>query len=255
MSTKTRRFYWLRLMTDFFSQPKIKKMRKDCGDTCVLIYLKMQLSSLKNDGILAFEGIEDDFANEIALTLDEEVENARTALEFMLAQGMILDNGDDTYCLPETQGLIGSEGMSAERMRNYRERHKKMSQCDNDVTQPLQVGDVEKEKREEIREETKEEEIVAQICLSDGTNYEITGSQSTIWQQAYPDLNVRSELLQAAAWCKANPTRRKSRAGIERFIVSWLGRSQKQKNEAEVTNERKHTESNEIESSSSARLW
>ena len=251
MSTKTRRFYWLRLMTDFFSQPKIKKMRKDCGDTCVLIYLKMQLSSLKTDGVLTFEGIEDEFVNEIALTLDESVDDVKVTLNFMLTQGMILDNGDETYCLPETQGLIGSEGMSAERMRNYRERHKKMSHCDNDVTQPLQVGDVEKENREE----TKEEEIVAQICLSDGTNYEITGSQSTIWQQAYPDLNVRSELLQAAAWCKANPTRRKSRAGIERFIVSWLGRSQKQKNEAEVTNERKHTESNEIESSSSARLW
>lgn len=251
MSTKTRRFYWLRLMTDFFSQPKIKKMRKDCGDTCVLIYLKMQLSSLKTDGALTFEGIEDEFVNEIALTLDESVDDVKVTLNFMLTQGMILDNGDETYCLPETQGLIGSEGMSAERMRNYRERHKKMSHCDNDVTQPLQVGDVEKENREE----TKEEEIVAQICLSDGTNYEITGSQSTIWQQAYPDLNVRSELLQAATWCKANPTRRKSRAGIERFIVSWLGRSQKQKNEAEVTNERKHTESNEIESSSSARLW
>ena len=251
MSTKTRRFYWLRLMTDFFSQPKIKKMRKDCGDTCVLIYLKMQLSSLKTDGVLTFEGIEDEFVNEIALTLDESVDDVKVTLNFMLTQGMILDNGDETYCLPETQGLIGSEGMSAERMRNYRERHKKMSHCDNDVTQPLQVGDVEKENREE----TKEEGIVAQICLSDGTNYEITGSQSTIWQQAYPNLNVRSELLQAAAWCKANPTRRKSRTGIERFIVSWLGRSQKQKNEAEATNERKHTESNEIESSSSARLW
>jgi len=99
------------------------------------------------------------------------------------------------------------------------------------------------------------ESAVANILLNNNTYYQICNQEYEQLQQAYPDLNVRSELLRAAAWCKANPTRRKSRAGIERFIVSWLGRSQKQKNEAEVTNERKHTESNEIESSSSARLW
>lgn len=99
------------------------------------------------------------------------------------------------------------------------------------------------------------ESAVTNILLNDNTYYQICNQEYEQLQQAYPDLNVRSELLQAAAWCKANPTRRKSRENIERFIVSWLGRSQKQKNEAEVTNERKHTESNEVESASSARLW
>lgn len=98
------------------------------------------------------------------------------------------------------------------------------------------------------------ENTVANILLNDNTYYQICNQEYEQLQQAYPDLNVRSELLRAAAWCKANPTRRKSRAGIERFIVSWLGRSQKQKTEKEASDE-KHTGNNEIESSSSARLW
>lgn len=132
------------------------------------------------------------------------------------------------------------------------------TECIQDVSKMETQVRIDKDSIAEDRKDVGAEDgenTVANILLNDNTYYQICNQEYEQLQQAYPDLNVRSELLRAAAWCKANPTRRKSRAGIERFIVSWLGRSQKQKNEAEVTNERKHTESNEIESSSSARLW
>ena len=84
------RFYWLKLMSDFFTQPKIKKLRRIAGgDTYTVIYLKMQLLSLKNGGIIPFEGIEETFADELALTMDETPENVQATLIFMESQGLI----------------------------------------------------------------------------------------------------------------------------------------------------------------------
>ena len=58
----SKRYYWLKLKDDFFTQKEIKKLRRIAGgDTFTIIYLKLQLLSLKNDGKLVFEGVEDDF--------------------------------------------------------------------------------------------------------------------------------------------------------------------------------------------------
>ena len=71
-----KKYYWLKLKDDFFTQPKIKKLRRIAGgDTYTIIYLKMQLLSLKNEGRLLWEGTEDNFVDEIALCIDEGVRN------------------------------------------------------------------------------------------------------------------------------------------------------------------------------------
>lgn len=139
---ENKRYYWLKLMADFFNQPRIKKLRKIAGgDTYTIIYLKMQLLSLKTDAILSFEGIENTFAEELALTMDEDPENVKVALKFLEAQGMIEQLSETEYCLTETDKLIGSEAYSTERSRRCRERaalvkkEEKALQCNTDETQ------------------------------------------------------------------------------------------------------------------------
>ena len=46
------------------------------------------------------------------------------------------------------------------------------------------------------------------------------------WAEAYPAVDVRTEVRQAGAWCDANPRNRKSAGGMKRFLVNWLSRSQ-----------------------------
>lgn len=65
------------------------------------------------------------------------------------------------------------------------------------------------------------------IILEDGTFYDVSLDKLTMWQQAYPDLDVKRELYQMASWCDANLSKRKSRRGVEKFINGWLNRSQK----------------------------
>lgn len=51
-------------------------------------------------------------------------------------------------------------------------------------------------------------------------------SQLAEWAQAFPGVDVAAEAVKAHAWIKANPTKRKTAAGMPRFLVSWLGRAQ-----------------------------
>ena len=46
------------------------------------------------------------------------------------------------------------------------------------------------------------------------------------WSQLYPNVDVLQQLRNMAGWCDANPTKRKTRGGIKRFIAAWLAREQ-----------------------------
>ena len=113
-----KRYYWLKLKADWFSDKHIKKLRSIAGgDTHTIIYLKMMLLSLKDEGKLYFEGVEDNFASEIALALDEDAENVKLTLAFLQRHGLI-EIGDDDECqLTEVQTIIGFETASAMRVR------------------------------------------------------------------------------------------------------------------------------------------
>lgn len=130
-----KRFYWLKLKEDYFNNPKIKKLRKIAGgDTFTIVYLKMQLLSVSNKGIIEFEGIEETFEEELALKLDEDLDNVSVTLNFLKIQGLIESNNNE-FLLLEACKNIGSESESAERVRLFREREKqKTLQCNNDVT-------------------------------------------------------------------------------------------------------------------------
>lgn len=137
-----KRYYWLKLPDGFFRQKAIKKLRKIAGgDTYTIIYLKMLLVAMKQDGRLYFEGVEATFYDELALDLDEEVENVRVTVMFLIQQDLMQLIDETEYSLSECAKMTGSESASAERMRRLRD--KKASQCDIEVTEPLRIGDVE----------------------------------------------------------------------------------------------------------------
>ena len=147
----SKRYYWLKLPDDWFRQKSVKKLRRIAGgDTYTIIYLKMLLTAIKQDSRLYFEGIEENFHEELALEIDEDPENVKIALAYLMAQNLVQVVDETEFTLPEATKLVGSESASAERMRRHRE--KKASLCyagvttsDVGVTARLRLGDVEKE--------------------------------------------------------------------------------------------------------------
>ena len=143
MSNK--RYYWFKLYEDFFNSNRIKKLRKIAGgDTYTIIYLKMQLKALKQDGYLYFNGYFGDFYEELALDLDEDATNVRIACEYLISVGLLEVSEDGKeYYLSYLQNCIGSETASAQRVREFRQRKKeqqKALQCNTNVTKALQCN-------------------------------------------------------------------------------------------------------------------
>ena len=147
-----KRYYWLKLQDDFFDSKRIKKLRKLAGgDTFTIIYLKMQLLAMKRDGVLEYTGLEDSFAKELALDLDEDDDNVAVTVAYLLSCGLLETSDDREYFVPYAVLNTGSEGSSTKRVREHRER--KALQCNTDVTPVKQIGNVEKEIDKEIEEE------------------------------------------------------------------------------------------------------
>lgn len=64
------------------------------------------------------------------------------------------------------------------------------------------------------------------LPLVDKTEYNVPLSKIEQWKQAYPAVDIRQELLRMISWLNANPKRKKTRRGIDRFITAWLSKEQ-----------------------------
>ncbi len=169
-----KKYVWLKLKEDFFKQKSIKKLRKMAGGAVyTLIYLKMQLASLKNEGKLYFEGVEDDFIAELSLDLDESVEDIQMTVLY-LQKNNLIEFGElpDEYILPEVVGSIGSETAAAARMRKMRENKKlSLENKSNNVTPKLQhvtnsYTEIEINKEKDIEKDIEREKKNHLLSLS-----------------------------------------------------------------------------------------
>lgn len=64
------------------------------------------------------------------------------------------------------------------------------------------------------------------LILKDGSEYPITEEDVKGWERNFPSLDVRNEFLKMQSWCESNPSKRKTKAGIKRFINGWLSKIQ-----------------------------
>ncbi|WP_244427835.1 hypothetical protein [Sinorhizobium fredii] len=67
---------------------------------------------------------------------------------------------------------------------------------------------------------------VIELPTVNGEMVPITAAEAAEWAEAFPAVNVHQQLASMRAWLNANPKNRKTRAGMKRFVVSWLSRDQ-----------------------------
>ncbi len=64
------------------------------------------------------------------------------------------------------------------------------------------------------------------MILNTGDDWQPDDEDILKWQQLYPAVDVFQELNAMEGWLDANPSRRKTKNGIKRFVNSWLSRAQ-----------------------------
>lgn len=67
---------------------------------------------------------------------------------------------------------------------------------------------------------------IVELILNDKTFYNVYQSQIDHWQELYPAVDVKQELLKMQGWLESNPKRRKTKRGIKSFITNWLSKAQ-----------------------------
>lgn len=156
----TKKYFWLKLKDDFFREKEIKKLRKIAGgDTYTIIYLKMLLLSLGKEGRLYFEGIEDSFVEEVALEIDEDVENVKVTVLFLKKCNLLEELSENEFMLIQAANNIGSETQGAERVRRFRESQKALL-CNTGVTNCNTEIEIEIEKEIELdKDKDKDKDI------------------------------------------------------------------------------------------------
>ncbi len=154
-----KRYWWLKMEHDFFEQKEMKALKRmAAGYVYTTIYLKLLLKSLKNNGSLYFESIEDDFVSELAFDIDESIDDVSAVFDFLKRKGLLVEISEEEVSLPGAVQRIGSKTQSAVRMERMREKKK----LDDSVTSlhqsvtSLQDSYVEKSREEKRRDRDRE---------------------------------------------------------------------------------------------------
>lgn len=168
----TKKYFWLKLKEDFFDDKYIKALRKlPDGESIVIVYLKMQLKSLKTEGFIKYDRILPSQEEELALILDEDVNIVRYALAALTKMKLIENWDNDTLYMAAMQNLIGSESAVAERVRKHREKQK-LLQCNSDETKGNTYIEIEKEielDTEKKKKNTKSLVVILDEAIEDNS--------------------------------------------------------------------------------------
>ena len=240
-----KKYYYLKLKDNFFESDELVLLEnQQDGYIYSNILLKLYLRSLKNNGKLMFKDRIPYNVRILSSVVRQPEAVVEKALYLFKELGLIeiLDNGA-IYML-DIQNFIGKSSTEADRIRKYRNKideDKKL--LDNDVVQMYDKSTPEKEIEIEkeidinnniynaqsdkiTHEPTPIEPSIITITLNDKSEYPIYQSMIDEWNELYPNVDVLQELRKMKGWSNANPAKRKTKKGIQRFINAWLSREQ-----------------------------
>lgn len=217
-----KRYYWLKLHEEFFTQPVMKYIRKlPDGEKITIIYLKLLLVSLRTNGYIFLEGLFPTMEEEIALNLDEDLMSVQFSIAALEKVNLLeRGSGDWDLCMTRLPEMVGSESGSAAKMRRMRERQlleeKNLpklpggSQCDRNVTGcDLEVTDsdpavtkcdteIETEKKRETDiEPHKERELNPRHLYGVSQNVVLSDEEYLSLKSQFPDYRGKIDYLSA----------------------------------------------------------
>lgn len=251
-----KRLYWLKVPAPFFDDKVIKKLRSiPGGETYTIIALKILLKALSNDYRIYFDGVEDTFAEEIALELGESSEAVEITVRYLIGKGWLKQEKDDVLYSVKTEELSGSESSYAGKKREYRAKlksckEKELLESEEDIVLtmseqcPTEI-EIEKEKeyiesslrsdsfpaplgKQGVQDETKDTEdgiefpVVGKSGDPNSKSVTIPNSWIAEMQELYGEsIDVVAEVKKAKAWC-LNNTRK---SNWKKFLGRWLARA------------------------------
>lgn len=253
---------WIKIVTDIFDDEKILIIESmPDADAMIVIWFKLLCLAGKqnNSGVFTIN-------NRIAYTDEmfaaifrRPISTVRLALKTFENLGMVeIVNG--TVTIPNWGKHQSLDRISARNeymrnyMREYREKQKQLIAGDVDETPckanseaNVSVPEEDIERDKDLDSEREEKDVCAEppdsgrstpaakpqptpsefdIPLNDGSFYNVPMENIEVYKKLYPAVDVEQALRNMIGWCMGNPTRRKTRRGVKRFITGWLAGDQ-----------------------------
>lgn len=244
-----KRYYWIKLKTDFFDREEVKwVMSKKDGTDYMIIFLALCTKAVNSDGVLYTK------VGEMVIPYDSDIIyrelNGRfkestilAALMCLKQAGLIVESKSNGYMqISNYSDMVGSESSSAQRMRKLRDKN--ASQCDREVTQSgvtllensvtsasqSDIRDIDIKKKEyiyslsfvNIQERNEEPAFIFPSLRGDVAIYQ---DWIDAEQDAYPNVDVLAEIKKARLWClQDNGKQLKIKIGS--FLNRWFAREQ-----------------------------
>lgn len=250
-----KRYYWMKLKESFMTSDTIDYfMSQPSGANYVVLYQMLCLKTINTDGRLSRQ------IGEVIIPYDIpkiqrdlkwfSADTIRVALNLYKAVGLIYEDVDGTLVLADHENLVGSETDTAARMRRSRARQNNVlpsGATEEEQGAHIVTPEIEKELETRDREQSSDTDKEARdrqkaiscaepqsssapptisIILNDKTFFDVLPEDYNRWCELYPAVNVMQELRKMSGWCTDNPTRRKTKKGIRRFINNWLAGEQ-----------------------------
>jgi len=118
------KFFYIKIFDDYFSQRFVKAILKQSGSYSILvIYQKLELMSLKTNGLITFTGLADSFEQEIAIAIDENEDVICPALQTLERLKLIVRVEDGLH-IPKATEYVLSETAAARIKRDQRSKGK-----------------------------------------------------------------------------------------------------------------------------------
>ena len=153
------------------------------------------------------KAVEDATREAAEATIDKSREKARARLQRWKDKNKNVSERSETFCNAENDSREGVTRVE-------------------DNLLPKKISGQEENKN--ISPEADKSAPVAVVGLPTVSEGDFPVSQADIdgWAEAFPGVDVRQQLAAMRQWLLANPTRRKTKRGMRKFVVSWLDRRQ-----------------------------
>lgn len=166
------------------------------------------------------------------------VQNVRTAIQHLLNTNSITIRKAGkchVYRVSEYEKYQGQQDYQQEGNREVTENQQ---EGNREVTAHKESKESKEGKKERVLRESKDslsqsdqiahgmEANVEAIPLTDGTEWRPTVSEYDEYCRLYPSVDVFDSFRRMRAWSLSNPTKKKTRNGVRRFVNTWLSKEQ-----------------------------
>lgn len=195
-----KRFYWLKLKSDFFKRHDIRIIESmPDGKEYVLFYLKLLCESVDHDGSLRFND-EIPYTEEMLSTItNTDIKIVKAALKTFGSLKLVQVEEDGTFYMTKVLKMTGSavNNDNANRQRRFRENNKN----NDNVTDSVTKNNESKSKRESKRKESEieqESEIETEQEQEKNKTYQLIADMYNDTCVSFPRLTTLSQARKKA---------------------------------------------------------